>query len=57
MKKRVIETLNDFEFEASMLPDAESEKEIIIKPKSALHQHFMEKAIEHGIDDAILGDY
>lgn len=57
MRKRVIQTLSDFEFEANMLPDPQSENEIIIAPKSELDAFFMQKAIENNIDDAILGGY
>jgi hypothetical protein len=57
MKKRVIRTLRDFEFEANMLPDPNSEEDIIVSPKSELDCFFMEKALEHNIDDAMLDEF
>ena len=57
MKKRVIKTLSDFEFELNMLPDPESERDIIVSPKSELDYFFMEKALDHNIDDAMLDEF
>jgi hypothetical protein len=49
-KKRVISSMDDLEKELNMLPDPESEKDIVIAPKNNLERFFMQKALENDID-------
>ena len=55
-EKRVISTFDEFLEESKFLPDPESDKNIMVQPKSALHNFFMEKALDHNIDDCIFFD-
>ena len=50
-KKRVIQTLWDYEEELNLLPDPKEEKEIVVAPKTQLDKFFMQHALDNNMDD------